>query len=234
MIGVLAGALLTGCWSTDTVDSEDVDEDEIYAEYSVNFYEDTAELEFFVQFRLGGATGTTLRLTSPSQVTADGDVMQLRDGEESVLNLIGSYYDLDKSASAGAPAAEYSFVWTRTDGTKYENIVPMARPIAILAPTADAMVSKSMDLVIEFDAAAGPAEEVVCSIDGVEGYTSNTVTAGNTCVLTPSELAELMPGPATLAIHREHESSATNGHESTGGDGFARYYGLEVEVTVVD
>ena len=220
--------IIPACWSIDTIDSEDVNEDVIYGEYSVSYDAQTADLRYYAQFRVGGATGTTLRLTDPSEVAADGKTMELFDGDEAWLNVEGSYYYLKEAASMAS--SEYSIVWTRLDGSTYENIVIQADAIEVLSPMDGDTISLADGVTVEFDPPVGDNESVRCTISGNSDVESDLVSSGNTCVFTAAELDEIEPGDATIEVRRKLDGEVQNGHDEEGGRLNSYYYSPHIEM----
>lgn len=232
--GIVLGLLLAvpACWSIDSIDSEDVNEDALWGEYSVGFDSDDGELRFYAQFRVGGSTGTTVRLSDPSQVTANGSVMQLFDGDEAWLNLEGSYYYLEEGAAV--PEGSYEFVWTRLDGSTYTNVVQMADSIGILAPMDGETISKTEGITVEFDGAVGTNESVSCWLSGNGSAQTEWVTSGNTCVFTAAELEDLDPGDASLWVRRRLEGDIQDGHPEEGGYVTSYFDSPRIEMLVTE
>jgi len=69
---ILVCMLLSSAGCLDTVDSEDVNPRAIYQSYHVDYDEKTNETDLFATFRVGGSTGTTVRLNSPSELRVNG------------------------------------------------------------------------------------------------------------------------------------------------------------------
>ena len=113
--------ILVSCGSLETTDDTEINEDSIYGSYSASFDAGEQEVKRYVQFRFDGSTGNTIRLTEPAQITVDGEVMEVFDGEDAWINLNGTFYR--KNAAPETPKATYSFEWTRQDGSKHTNVV---------------------------------------------------------------------------------------------------------------
>lgn len=232
LVGFCLYIIVPACWSIDSLDSEDVNEDKYWGEYSVSFDAEDGDLRYYAQFRAGGSTGTTIRLSEPSTIAVDGKAMELFDGDEAWLNVEGSYYFLNESVAA--PAGAYAYLWTRLDGSSYENVVLMADPIGVVAPAIDATFSKAEGLTVIFNPPVGPDEEVRCSIDGEGEYDSEWVNAGDSCVFTAPELEEMQPGSATVYVRRRLRGEIQNGHDDEGGTINSYYTSTRVDVTVAE
>ena len=230
---------ISSCGSKDTVNDSDVNEDKLYGSYKVHFDAGKAELTQFVQYRLGGDTGTTIRLTDPSSIVADGEKMQVRDGDTNSINLQGTYYTLLKNVTS--PNSTYTYVWTRRDKSVYTNIVTAAKTATVAAPAASAAVSRASGITVTFAGDdIGTSETINCWLNsGVSSgdtsedtIKSKTITSGKDCVFTAADLAKFRLGTATIQIERERKESAQQGHLSVGGSLWAKYSSAKVNVTI--
>src|SRR6476620_1924734 len=81
LIGI-AGAvlLLSACASTDSSNSDNVKQTEVWQNYWVEYDDASNALTSGCTFRFGGSTGTTLLLTKPANVTFDGQEMTSSSG----------------------------------------------------------------------------------------------------------------------------------------------------------
>jgi hypothetical protein len=123
---VLIAAFLTSC-SNATGNSNEVDQNNIFGDYSViqNGNDDTVQM--FTWFRYAGQTGTTLRLTDGSEIVANDQRLNLIEGSSQLLNFTGSYYT--RSFSPSSLVSEYSIDWRRNDGKVFRNIIPAPKKI---------------------------------------------------------------------------------------------------------
>lgn len=229
----------TACWSTDTIDSTDVEQDEIHGDYAVTFDDETGSLRATAQFRVGGPTGTTVRLQSPSEVRFEGQSMTVRDGDEALINIIGTYYRA--SLSVEQPEAEYLFSWTDGEGRTFDNVLEMAESIEVIEPFEDVQHSRGEDLVVEFDPPVGPGDEsVTCYLFGPDAeeededeIDSDWVDAGSQCIFTKETLASFVDGRARLEVRRRLEHEHQQGHHRTGADMSSTYESAPVFVELV-
>lgn len=115
IIGVL---FFTGgaCPSNDTTASNKVAQSEIYQSYSIRETGQSYEIKTFL--RIGGPTGTTLLLSSPSKVTFNGQPMQ-----EQKNTSAGTYYTLN--VPNNTPNGTFTF--TDGDGKTYTNKIDLTR-----------------------------------------------------------------------------------------------------------
>jgi hypothetical protein len=104
------------CPSNDTTLSSKVDQSEIYQIYRVA--ESGENYEATVYFRLGGKTGTTLSLASPSSITLNGQPLQ-----EHLNTLSGTFY----TATIPKTATSIVFVFNDVNSKAYTNTLDLSR-----------------------------------------------------------------------------------------------------------
>lgn len=232
--------LPAACWgSTETIDSTEVEQDEIHGTYRVTFDAARQSLRASAQFRVGGSTGTTVRLQSPSEVLFDDDGMTLRDGDEALINLVGTYYSLERSVPS--PDAWYAYEYTDGDGRTWVNTIEVAERIAITSPSVGFEQSRSEDLVIEFDPPVGDGDESVsCWIFGPDSddedddsAASERVTSGSTCIFTRSELSSFVDGSGHLEVRRMLQHDHQEGHREAGAEMTSWYESEWVQIELV-
>ncbi len=109
--------LLGACASNETADSSSVKQSEIYQDYSINWDVDAQEWQAYATFRFGGENGTTLRLSSPSKVTINGETMN-----EGKMLFGGATYRM--SGKTWPKTAAFQFI--DVDGRSYANSLSFA------------------------------------------------------------------------------------------------------------
>ncbi|MDT8308783.1 MAG: hypothetical protein RQ866_04580 [Bacteroidales bacterium] len=118
-----------GCPSNEIAPSDKVDQSEIYQFYSVEYDASEKVLTAFAQFRFGGANGTTLSLTAPSEVDFNDIKMPLEQGL-----LRGAFYELQIREQF---PETFLFRFTDSDEKVFENtgiiipVLPGEQPEAI-------------------------------------------------------------------------------------------------------
>lgn len=234
---LLSFLFAAACRSQATVNSDDVNEDTFYGRYTVRYNADTATLDSFSQFTVGGSSGTTVRLTSPSKVTADGTEMKVIDGDQSAINIIGTFYTLDKAAIT-TPPASVTFVWTKNDGTTtYTNTVSI--PSAVV-PVASSFSRKQGLTVTYTGTDLASTESILCRLESKSTLTSSTkkyasASYSNTtksCVFSATDLAEFELGTAKVTLSRTLLISSNPQGHPQGGYTAGYYYSKPVEITV--
>ncbi len=235
LTALLATTLFVGC-SNDTIDDTDVNPDVIWGKYETRFNAQTNNLWLSAQLRVGGSTGTTVRLTGDANIAVGGDRLRVVDGDANPVNLVGTFYSLTRSATA--PDATYDFVWTRSDGVAFTNPVTQAAPIAVASPAAGAQVPNSAALTITWAAPLGDKERVDAHLDtDVERNTTfaiKSVNSGDSLVISASDMAEFPAGPASLHLVRWREEGVAEGHPENGGRRASSYVSEKIQIEITE
>jgi len=114
---ILQAWLMTGCGQ---VDSDQVDQSEIYTSYYGTYSEQTGDMKVTVSLTVGGQFGSQVWLTDESSLSVDGRPM---DADDDFLNLIQYRYRTSRS-SYDFPDV-FRLRYQNEDGMIYENIVDM-------------------------------------------------------------------------------------------------------------
>jgi hypothetical protein len=113
LIALIAfNSALQSC-STDTIDSGKVDNEEIYQSYDLVQEEGSNQVKGYVQFRVGGGTGTTVSLSEPSKI-------KLNNRELSKVSFLGTSYEVSVDKN---PDDTYTFEWVDQKEKSYRNKV---------------------------------------------------------------------------------------------------------------
>jgi hypothetical protein len=195
---------LLACGSWDTVDVSDVNEDKIHRIYKVDFDATSNRTSYFAQFRLGGSSGTTLRLGKPTDITIDKKSMLIHEGESSKFNLIGTFYHLTESHRI---KDLYTYSWKRQDGSIVENHLSMIKPFSIHLNNKQATYELgSGDLTVVWDFEIGDHERMEVTLhaqssstaEGQTAYLSTKATKGNKAIFSEAEMQTFVEGKASL------------------------------------
>lgn len=106
---LLIAVIFTACQSNETGSSKDVAQDQIYRKYEVSIDEASATASASAVFRFAGDNGTTLTLSSPAKITANG--VELIQG----TLLFGGAYYLNQGP-LGCPANKVELEYADKDG----------------------------------------------------------------------------------------------------------------------
>lgn len=195
--------------------SNDVNQDRIYAEYELYYDKNADKTYASAIFRFGNATGTQLELTAPSEVKFNNDVIP--------FDPVFSYY---RKEYAGLITTG-TFTFTDTEGNSYTNTINPYKTIAF--PAIDTIHSNNSYTVTWVGDSLLANERVDLWIDGTMQNNSELfiqyTQGAKDVVLSASRLQNLGIGNATCVMDRIWETTAT-GVTSAGGKVRAKYRAL--------
>jgi hypothetical protein len=202
--------------------SDDVNQDRIYAEYELYYDKNTDKTYASAIFRFGSATGTQLELTAPSDVKFNNDVIP--------FDPVFSYYLKEYSGRITSG----TFTFTDTDGLIFTNPVSSMRTIAF--PAMDTIHSSNSYTLTWVGDSVVANERAELWMDGplqnnaelFIQYTLNT----NNFVLGANRLQALGVGTTACTLERIWETTAT-GVTGAGGKVRFKYRALNASVQVV-
>lgn len=209
--------------SCKTEDSANVNQDRIYADYSLVY--DRAEDKTYARaaFKFGSATGTPLEIKSPSEVRSGQDAMTFIP----LLN----YYE---KAYAGLQN-QVTFTFKDLNGKTYTNTIGGQEPIAL--PASFTSLNKANAYTLAWDGApVRPAETVDVTLDGAGQSDPIQIflqpQAGATSlILDAARLSQLLNGPGKAFINRTRIEALQEG-SAAGGSRITRYQGQPRTVDV--
>jgi len=187
------------CKSTDTANSNDVSQKEIYQSYWLSFDANDNQITATAKFRFGGSGGTTLLLTEPSNVVFNTKTMMNKNNMFS-----GTYYEIVQKEK-DKEKTDYNFIYTDNDNNTYTNT-------AILIPATIIKYPESISLseeffTVEWDLPLANNESIDLYIDGIKIYSESTTHSRNITV-TKEILEEKQIKPGTYKLYIEREGSA--------------------------
>lgn len=216
---IAVGTLFTSCRRED---SENVNQDRIYAEYRI--VHDAAEGKSYARatFKFKDALGVNLELTDPAAVSFNGDELSWKNAF--------AYYEKD---FVGVKASG-TFSYTDLDDNIFTNSVVLNNSIAI--PSALTTISQASAYELTWD---GPAleegESVIVTIDGIhenDTQVFSTDSEGATSMILPkNQLTKLGDGTATIFMERLHSQDFQNG-TSVKGAVWSRYIAAKKSITI--
>jgi len=193
----LAIILFSACASTDSSESKNVNQEEIWQNYWVEYNEAEEKLTAGATFRFGGSTGTTLQLTEPSKLTFEDTELDFSSGVLIKGVLGGTHYGYE---GRGEYKGKYSFEYTDNNGKLYVNSISTKAlevdsiPEELNAGGTNTIAFKTMPL------AAGEDLSITVSKDGGSSINFNIENAEKEVVLDGSRLNELGNGPVTITF----------------------------------
>lgn len=201
--------------------SEDVNQDRIYAEYELYYDANTDKTYASAIFRFGNATGTQLQLTEPSNVKFNNDVIP--------FDPVFSYYRKEYSGNITSG----TFVFTNTEAATFTNAVTNPRTIAF--PVIDTIHNSNSYTLTWIGDSVVANERVDLWLDGpqqnnAEFFTQYTLNTHN-LVLAANQLQNLGLGSTTCSLERIWETTAP-GVTSAGGKIRAKYKADNITIQV--
>jgi len=197
LLALYSGILLfTSCKKED---SDDVNQDKIYAEYELFYDQNQDKTYASAVFKFSNALGTNLQLTSPSEVRFGTDVIP--------FDAAFAYYRKEYSGKINSG----TFKFTDTEGTAYTNTVYLADTLA--NPAIDS-ISKSVSYTYTWLGSSVAANNTVgLTLSNVASplnakYFLQYTTGANNLVLGAADLNYLPNGPTTCHLERTIETVA--------------------------
>lgn len=203
--------------------SQDVNQDKIYAVYELFYNKNTDKTVAICRLRFGSPTGTLLEATSPASVTYNGDA-------------------LPYSAIYSGHAKEYAgqltggtFKYTNIDGVEFINTIPTMDTISF-DPGFDTIVKSQANTMTWIGNPVASGERVnlfVGTWTWGQDAAFIALTPGQTnIVMGITQLSSLAVGGSTGHLERVYELPATQ-VTSEGGVVRTRYKALTQQITVV-
>lgn len=197
---LMVSGSLVGC-SNATVDSQEVKPQSIRQSAEVTYDESTDRTSYWAQFRVGDGTGTTVRLTPPSEIKSNNVRLNAQHGW-----LEGTYY----SYSRNGLIPEATFVYVDDNQKVYTNQIEI-QPVNIVQ--AAATVSGARVYVIQLNYPKLRSNETLnvslSQEQTNEAGQKNSVAiyaqlnhGKKTATFSVGELAKLINGSATLHVSR--------------------------------
>lgn len=154
--------LISACnqGSVDTVASNTVQSSQVFQIYDIEASK--TETKIVATFRVGGATGTTLELTTPGKILYNGDELTKSDP----ANLIGTNYRVkgtDYRLTLNKYQPSHEFAFTDNDGKPYKNSLNLL-PVEVSA-NGGLILQKSQPTTIPLSRNVGNDEFVTIGID---------------------------------------------------------------------
>ncbi len=241
---ILAFFVLLSCSSTETVDSSKIVEDKVvYQDFFMFVYGNTKKVSMNVQFRIDRKDGDTIKLEDPSEVKANGEIMQENDANKKDVNIIGTYYRTQFDLTDDLKEITIAYK-TREDKT-FTNKLPVPTSVTVKNPVEKAKLSLKEDQVITFDGTIEKDETLRCYLDSdAENYKDGKEGAGfisgkslegeTSCRFLKEDLAKFKVGKAYIYFVRTSENRKLTDVTPVGGDYYTKYYSPKVEVEMVE
>ncbi|UYZ64784.1 hypothetical protein [Hymenobacter weizhouensis] len=220
LLSLAAAPVLTSCQAED---SENVNQDRIYTEYSLVY--DRAEDKTYARaaFKFGNAAGTALQLTGPATVTVDGDALAFVP----LLN----YYEKQYAGQR----AQATFTYKDVAGTSFVNTVSGLLPAEF--PTSFTNLSKTSAYTLTWDGQPLRTPEILDVILDGPGqsdplqYFQTTVPGATSLILEANKISQVLSGEGKAFMNRTQILPLQQG-SSAGGSRIGRYQALPRTVQI--
>ncbi|MFH0895068.1 MAG: hypothetical protein V2A54_11595 [Bacteroidota bacterium] len=222
---LLVAALIPWLTSCHSEKSEDVNQDKIHQRLVLEYDKNTDITAARAQFRFGDATGTLLELTSPSNITANGNLMTWDAGL--------AFY---QKTFTGV-ATPMTYVYTNTNDQAYTNTLSMQHTIGFKTDLDTISKSGSFELFWEGDSVL--ADEIIWI--GIwknnnvldQALVSTSADNAKSIIIPMSTLALVNTGVTHISISREYYPAIVQA-TGNGGDCVVRYKGLNKQIVIVN
>lgn len=209
---------ISSCWSSDSVDSDKVSSDTYHIDYAVDYDAATKRSTAQAQFRVGGPSGTTVRLAKPSEVSVNGQGMNLKDGDKAAFNVLGSYYQLERLPKKDA----YDFAFIDNDSHIRRDTARIPGPVSVNDPKEGDTLDITNDLVIRIDAAdLEDNERLEVTLSGIEMFEGKKTPALLTASIRNNDEATfkakdlkkfITDEPASITVRRVRTEKVVDRH----------------------
>lgn len=183
---LVAAAVFTACSSNEIGESRDVAQDKIYQSHSISYTEGNPTAETFSQFRFAGLNGTTLVLSSPSQLQLDGEKINVDSSDYG-----GAFYKTTQPAARFY--GKHNFTFTTTDNKAYNNSFSFDAFKLVNVPVS---ASKRQGLLLPFETPALKGDDYI-SVRTVNSDSSFDIShnyADGNAVKIPAEYLKKQTG----------------------------------------
>ena len=225
LAGILLLALLVSV-ACSAEASDDVDQDRIWARYTLSYNENTNNTTASARFRVGGPTGSAVQITGPAYIHFNNESLPF----DSVFNI----HSRTLSGYVGSGTFEYG----DHDNNTFVNNATISNEID--HPAGLTSISRDSDFEYEWQ---GPPlvanEEVVVTMTDTESPSNevevfSTSSTGATFVMMPqSVLEEITNDNVRLVVRRWHNVEATQ-TTPEGGRLVTMYRPEDITVTLED
>lgn len=205
-------------------DSINLDQNRIYADYSVRYSQSANRTTAQALFRIDSRSGKKIELSYPSRVRFNGENMSWRN----VLGL----YEVERSGNTLNGLFEYFDIEENGLMNSATSLAPIDVPFGLNT------ISRNGNFFLPWTGAALASDEIVqVEISGGSQSSSRTfstsVIGSNYIVLSQHDLNSLTPGTAQIQIMREYATGIQNS-TLAGGRITSIYEGRKVTVNITE
>lgn len=221
------------CKSHDTVDSSSVDEAQIYRTIRVELRPGDETLRLYIDFRVGGNTGTTVKLVEPSGITVNGEPIAIFEDDD----VAGTYYQNEINTKSLTKDA-FNFAWTQKSGAVVEEEVELLPESKVMSPEAGSKVSRDSLLQVTFEPSLTADATMDASVLDRCPYQIGRKTArataksGDMVSIQSSDLARLGTGAGCVFLTHDDDYSIATGDHDLGGHVFRKRVSETQDLTI--
>lgn len=205
--------LFSACASTDSSTSNNVNQDEIWQSYWVEYNQADEAVSAGCTFRFGGSTGTTLQLTEPSKVIFEDAEMDFTTGVLIEGMIGGTHYGYE---GHGLLKDKYTFEYTNNNGKVFTNSIKTSA-IEIENIPEELSATGSNIITLKKPLNANEAITVKVSNDNGNFETFDDFKSGTQLVIDGKELEELGNGAVTITFTKQIQHDALQQANHLGG-----------------
>jgi len=197
------------CTSNEIGNGKDVNPSAIYFDYRIWGNEGDDAITVMLQFRFGGANGTTLVLEEPSKVELDGKQIMTDSSK-----MTGAFYEMVKPIKEFT--GKHTIVFTDINQKQYKEEFNF-QPI-VLRTTIPKEIKRN-DLVFELDG-LDPIDYVRVILNDTsfasEGINRLDTVRNGRVIISKQDLETVVNGPVHLELYKEVERPIKNGTDEGG------------------
>jgi hypothetical protein len=219
-----SAVLLNACASSEIGESKDVNQDKIYQAYAITKTAGMDEVEVRAEFRFAGKMGTTLVLSQPEQVKANGQRMAVDSNDAS-----GAWYSIAVKEMNG----KINLTYTDVQNKAYQQEI--ATPA--LWVTAPPAATRTADLCLPFDGMRlGTDDYIDISSGNTDSTFSITYTGedGKNCMTIPAAYLQKQKEKTLQLQISVYKKIALSQGTAEGGIILYQYHCKPIEITLLD
>ncbi len=221
---LLIFASFMACVSNEIAESKDVNQKKIYQFYSVIYNSDESnEYAIIAQFRFGGNSGTTLKLSPPSEVSVNNSKMEYEDNY-----FKGAFYSTQiKNTNV------FNFEFIDLDNTIYKNSFVLN---SVETTKIDTLFTEQSQTISWIGTQLTKHETMSITIEGNEDKiisVSTDVIGSNNITLNIDDMKVLVGGNAQYYFTRSYSNSLSQDGE-VGGNIAMEYNSSKSPLVIVN
>lgn len=201
LIVILLGFIIITINSCGQIDSNQVDQQEIYPAYNASFDGDKNTIEFKASFSVGGSIGTQVWLKDESSISINNSKLS---GDSNIFNQISYSYKKKNPANN----LNYNIIYKNNDGETYTNNMSIPGAVHFKAP---AVAYRSEGLIVHWNLENGFAGDtldvwITTTSNSENVATERLISSNGTTYISPESLEGLTEGSFKVKLCRSRTS----------------------------